>query len=163
MRSLRLFQTLQIAVLLLLLPWAVAQQQGNQGSGTGTGTGGSGTTAPKTPGIPSIVPRSETQLPGLQTVPEILFVAGSVLQVDGMPPPFGTVIELDCGDTVTREATVDYGGRYGFQVGSSNRFDRVMPDASDGMGNDPFDTTVAGTGATAFGTQGSRTRTPLQF
>jgi tetratricopeptide (TPR) repeat protein len=164
MRSLRLLHILQIAVLLVLLPWAVAQQQGNQGSGTGstgTGTGGTGTTAPKTPRIPSIIPQPETQLPRLQTDPEILFIAGSVMQVDGMPPPFGTEIELDCGDTITREATVDSGGHFGFQVGSGNRLGRVMPDASDGIAEDPFDTTSTGNGATAFGTLGSTTRTPL--
>ena len=62
------------------------------------------------------------------------------MQDDGSPPPFGTVIELDCGDTITREATVDSTGGYGFQVGSRNRIGRVMPDASDRIGEDIFET-----------------------
>jgi hypothetical protein len=163
MRCFRFSHVLLIAVLLVILPWAVAQQ-GNQGGGTGTGgtgTGDTGTTAPKTPTIPSITTRPETQFPKLQADPEMLFISGSVIQVDGMPPPFGTEIELDCGNTITREATVDSGGHYGFQLGGGNRIGRVMPDASDGMSNDPFDTSLAGTGGTGSGSFGSTIRTPL--
>jgi tetratricopeptide (TPR) repeat protein len=93
-------------------------------------------------------------------MPETIFVSGLVLQEDGSPPPFGTMIELDCGDTLTREATVDSEGHYGFQIGSGNRMGRVMPDASDPFGKDPFDTT-ASSGTTVFSTMTSSSKTPL--
>jgi tetratricopeptide (TPR) repeat protein len=123
-------------VLLLLLPDVGAQQTTPE---TGSGSSG-GTTQPKAPppGPAIIAPPKEERAPQAPTVPEVIFIAGTVMQEDGSPPPFGTVIELDCGDTITREATVDLTGGYGFQVGSSNRIGRVMPDASDRIGEDVF-------------------------
>ena len=162
MKPSRLSRILPLAALLILLPWATAQQ-GNQGSGSGSGTGGTGTTAPKTPRSTPSTPLPQTRLPDIQKVPETIFVSGSVIQEDGMPPPFGTTIELDCGDTVTREATVDSGGYYGFQLGSDNRIGRVMPDASDPFGLDPFGNTSNGNSTTAYGTLISTTRTPLSI
>ena len=163
MKYFRFTKTLQVAALLIVLPWAVAQQQGNQGSGSDTGTGGTTTTSPKTPTIPSITTTPSTQIPNLQTIPETIFITGSVIQEDGAPPPFGTEIELDCGDTITREATVNSDGNYGFQVGSNNRIGRVMADASDQIENDPFDVSTAGTGSSAYGVLKSSTRTPLSI
>ena len=124
-------------VLLILLPCAGAQQT------TPGGTGSSGGTPPPKipPSVPPIItaPR-ENREPQAPAISETVYITGSVIQDDGTPPPFGTVIELDCGDTVTREATVDSTGGYGFQVGSRNRIGRVMPDASDRIGEDVFDT-----------------------
>jgi tetratricopeptide (TPR) repeat protein len=102
-------------------------------------------------------------MPDLQRVPETIYISGSVIQEDGSPPPFGTVIELDCGDTVTREATVDSGGHYGFQIGSGNRIGRVMPDASDPFGLDPFDTSSTGSGMNANNSLGYSAKTPLSI
>ena len=139
MKSFGFSLCITILVLLILLPCAGAQQTN---PGTGSGSSG-GTTQPKIPPpVPPIIttPR-ENRAPQTPTVPEIIYIAGSVMQEDGSPPPFGTVIELDCGDTITREATVDSTGGYGFQVGSTHRIGRVMPDASDRIGEDIFDAT----------------------
>ncbi|MBN1569661.1 MAG: tetratricopeptide repeat protein [Acidobacteria bacterium] len=154
---------LPAAILMALLPWAVAQTQGNQGSGSGTGSGGTTTPTPKTPSVPSVVTTPSTELPRLQTIPETIYITGYVMQEDGSPPPFGTEIELDCGDTVTREATVHSDGHYGFQVGSNNRIGRVMPDASDQIEDDPFDMSTEGTVSSAYGALKSSTRTPLSI
>jgi hypothetical protein len=161
MKPSRLSNAVLFLVLSLLLPLAAAQQ-GNQGGNTGTGSTGSGNnTAPKTPRTTPSMPDSGTRLPDLQKAPETIFVSGSVVQEDGSPPPFGTMIELDCGDTITREATVSGEGHYGFQIGSSNRIGRVMPDASDPFGQDPFDTSAStGTGSSTFSSMNS-SRTPL--
>jgi len=138
MKSSGYLPCIAILVLLIFLPCAGAQQ-----TTPGTGNGGNGgTTQPKIPpSLPSTIttPR-ENRAPQVPSVPETVFLTGSVVQEDGNPPPFGTVIELDCGDTITREATVDSTGGYGFQVGSRNRIGRVMPDASDRIGEDIFTT-----------------------
>ncbi len=162
MKVFRISRFLPMAVFLLILPWA-AGQQGNQGSGSGSGSGGTTTTPPKRPTVPNITTTPSTQLPNLQTIPETIFITGYVMQEDGTPPPFGTEIELDCGDTITREATVNSDGHYGFQVGSSNRIGRVMPDASDQIETDPFDMSTAGTASSAYGVLKSSTRTPLSI
>ncbi len=126
-------------VLLILLRCAGAQQ--TTPGETGTGSSG-GTTQPKIPpSTPPIIPApKENRAPQAPAISETVYITGSVIQDDGNPPPFGTVIELDCGDTITREATVDSTGGYGFQVGSKNRIGRVMPDASDRIGEDIFET-----------------------
>ncbi len=139
-----------IMALMILLPCAAAQQSTQQTDG-----GDDGDSVPK-PKIPPPMPTIPT-IPKEQSAPqddnttELVFIAGNVIQEDGNPPPFGTVIELDCGDTVTREAMVDSLGRYGFQVGSGNRIGRLMPDASDRIGED-----IYGNGA-EFQTPGTRT------
>jgi tetratricopeptide (TPR) repeat protein len=139
MKSFGYSRCITILVLLILLPCAGAQQ--TTPGGTGTGSSG-GTTQPKIPpSVPPIItaPR-ENREPQAPAVSETIYITGSVMQDDGSPPPFGTVIELDCGDTITREATVDSTGSYGFQAGSRNRIGRVMPDASDRIGEDVFET-----------------------
>ena len=159
MKSFGFSLCITILVLLILLPGAGAQQTT---PGTGSGSGG-GTTQPKTPpSVPSIiVTPKEDRAPQIPMAPEIVFITGSVMQEDGSPPPFGTVIELDCGDTITREATVDLTGGYGFQVGSSNRIGRVMPDASDPIGKDVFDTTDVSQSTGSSGWATSMRTTPL--
>ena len=148
-----------VALLFLVLPWAAAQ--GTQGSANGTGTDSGGTAQPRMiPVQPIIAPPPETRLPDLQAMPEMFFVAGLVMQDDGAPPPFGTVIELDCGDTITREATVDVTGHYGFHIGSTDRMGRVMPDASDGLTPDPFDPSASNRNSPT-GSFTSISRTPL--
>ena len=134
-----------ILVLLILLPCAGAQQT----TPGGTGTESSGDTTqpkipPSVPSMPPIIPApKQDRAPQAPAVSETVYITGSVIQDDGSPPPFGTIIELDCGDTITREATVDSTGGYGFQVGSRNRIGRVMPDASDRIGEDVFQTADA--------------------
>ncbi len=123
------------------MPYSAAQQTAPQTGANEGGSGSSGgTTQPKTPPAMPKTPNAPGGLPELQNAgaPEIVFISGSVTQEDGNPPPFGTVIELDCGNTVTREAMVDSEGYYGFQVGSGYRIGRVLPDASDPIGEDIF-------------------------
>jgi tetratricopeptide (TPR) repeat protein len=145
MKSFGYSPCIAILVLLILLPCAGAQQ--TTPGGTGTESGG-GTTQPKippsVPSMPPIIPApKQDRVPQAPAVSETVYITGSVIQDDGSPPPFGTVIELDCGDTITREATVDSSGGYGFQVGGRNRIGRVMPDASDRIGEDVFETADA--------------------
>jgi tetratricopeptide (TPR) repeat protein len=138
MKSPAISRFLSIAVLLILLPWAGAQQ-GGRGGGTGTG----GNTSPAIiPRPPTIMPPAENRMPEVQAAPQSIYIAGSVIQEDGTPPPMGTEIELDCGYWVTREATADSNGHFGFLVGSNNRIGRVMPDASDSISQDTYDITA---------------------
>ena len=113
MRSYRLALMMPIAAWLAILPLGFAQK-GNQGGSTGTGNTGS--TAPRQPRTTNQT-TTDSGYPG--TVPETIFLTGSVMQEDGTPAPFGTTIELDCGDTITKEATVDSGGHYSFQMGGA--------------------------------------------
>ena len=152
-------------LLAALIPWAFAQQTTPSTGSGGTGGSGTSTTPPKveTP-IPAIVtPPRATGAIQIPTVPEIIYIAGTVMQEDGNPPPFGTVIELDCGDTITREATVDSTGRFGFQVGSNNRIGRVQPDPSDQIGDDVFDLATESRNLGSRGWSTSMRTTPLSI
>jgi len=169
MKLSRLETLFPFIVLVLFLPWASAQQ-GDQGGSSGSGTGSTGSpgntgnTVPKPPPPAPSIPQPGTQLPESQRIPEGIFISGLVVQDDGLPPPFGTEIEIDCGNTVTREATVSSDGSYGFQIGSANRIGRVMPDASDSFMPAPFDTsaTINGNGST-MSAMTSPIRTPLSI
>jgi tetratricopeptide (TPR) repeat protein len=159
MKSFGFSLCITILVLLILLSCAGAQQTA---PGTGSGSSGGTTQSKPTPSVPNIIltPR-ENRAPQIPTVHEIIYIAGSVMQEDGSPPPFGTVIELDCGDTITREATVDSTGGYGFQVGSSNRIGRVAADASDPIGEDVFDIAEVSQNLGSRGWSTSMRTTPL--
>jgi tetratricopeptide (TPR) repeat protein len=144
MKSPAMSYTLPIIVFLIMLPLAGAQQ-GRQGSGTtGSGnTGSNGSASPATmPRMPASMPPAENRMPEAQTAIQSVYITGSVMQEDGTPPPLGTEIQLDCGYTITREATADSSGRFGFLVGSNNRIGRVMPDASDSISQDTYDITT---------------------
>src|SRR5512145_322207 len=161
MKPSRLATFFSIIAVLMVLPWAAAQQDNPSGN-TGSGTGSTGNSTPKTPVIVPTIPQAPTRPPEYQKIPDLIFISGSVIQEDGTPPPFGTEIEVDCGDTVTREATTSSDGHYGFQIGSVNRIGRVMPDASDPFGQDPFDASAAAGGGTmASSAVASNSRTPL--
>lgn len=153
-----------VFVLWILIPCAHAQQT-TQGSSTGTSS--SGTAAPNpAPNPVPMIPATGTyssgsRAPQFPTVPEIIYIAGTVVQEDGSPPPFGTLIELDCGDTVTREATANADGHFGFQVGSSNRIGRVMADPADRIEEDVFDAAAASQNPAAGGFSTSMRTTPL--
>jgi tetratricopeptide (TPR) repeat protein len=67
----------------------------------------------------------------------MIFMSGNVVRDDGTAPPYGAVIELDCGGSVTREAIVGLNGRFSFQIGGDNRFGQVFPDASQSMDSYP--------------------------
>jgi tetratricopeptide (TPR) repeat protein len=70
--------------------------------------------------------------------PDLVFISGKVILEDGMPPPYGTIIERYCGASIIRETTVDLTGHFNFQVGDKNRIGQVFPDASQSMGQDPL-------------------------
>jgi tetratricopeptide (TPR) repeat protein len=70
-----------------------------------------------------------------QVTPQMVFMSGNVVRDDGSPPPYGAVIELDCGGSVTREAIVGLNGRFSFELGGDNRFSQVFPDASQNLGS----------------------------
>jgi tetratricopeptide (TPR) repeat protein len=68
--------------------------------------------------------------------PEQIIISGIVVQENGAPP-VGAFIELDCRGLVTREATVELGGRFWFQLGESHRLGQQYQDASQDI-TDPF-------------------------
>jgi tetratricopeptide (TPR) repeat protein len=144
MKSTAISSILLWLVLLIVLPWADAQQ-GNPGGGTpGNGSSGSrgNPSPPIVPRAPTSLPSPENRSPDNATATQSIYIAGSVIQEDGTPPPMGTEIEMECGSAKTREATADSGGRFGFMVGSNNRIGRVMPDASDNISQDTYDSNM---------------------
>jgi tetratricopeptide (TPR) repeat protein len=178
MKSFSFSRSIYLMVLLILIPCAFAQQ-GTQGSGAGssgtgstnsgnsgtgsTGSGNSGSITPTPrPSVPTIpTPSTGNRTPQIPVLPELIYISGAVMQEDGSPPPFGTVIELDCGNTVTREAIVDSDGHYGFQVGSGHRIGRVMADAGDRIEQDVFDLTANAQDPVAAGLSTTMQSTPL--
>jgi tetratricopeptide (TPR) repeat protein len=125
---------LGVLFLWAFLPYASAQQ-GSTGGSTGTAT-----TAPRRDVAPSRPTYPSTQAsPQTQQQPpaQMIFLSGSVVRDDGSAPPYGAVIELDCGGSITREAIVGLNGRFSFQIGGDNRFGQVFPDASQRMDSYP--------------------------
>jgi hypothetical protein len=60
-----------------------------------------------------------------------MFITGNVIQEDGTTPPFGAVIELSCGSSVMRKATVDVSGHFTLQVGDNSKPSDILPNASE--------------------------------
>lgn len=124
---------LAVLFMILLLGAGAAQQT--------TPTKGTGGTAPPPPPVapPPVFIPSPTPAPRVFELPprEIhpIFLSGNVVREDGSPPPFGTIIELDCGSTKTREASVGSNGYFSFQYGGAQRFRDIVPDASEGTGH----------------------------
>jgi tetratricopeptide (TPR) repeat protein len=126
---------LGVLILWAFLPYASAQQ-----GSTGGSTGGTTTTAPRRDVIPSRPTYPSSQpIPQIQqqTPAQMVFLSGSVVRDDGSAPPYGAVIEMDCGGSITREAIVGLNGRFNFQIGGDNRFGQVFPDASQRMDSYP--------------------------
>jgi tetratricopeptide (TPR) repeat protein len=75
-----------------------------------------------------------------QQIQRMVFVYGRVVQEDGSQVPSGAVIEMSCNGRTRREADVDPGGYFSFQVGDNNRISSLLPDASDDStgGPNPF-------------------------
>ena len=154
---------LSMSVALVFLSWAMAQQSGKGGGSAGSGGDKGGNSGPARPdaGRPPVYrPQPDSRVPE-QPSPELIFISGTVILEDGTPPAFGAFIEMDCGGSITKEATVDLTGRFGFQVGDRNRFSSLFPDASEGIGQDPFDQeqTIGGLGESGF--PRGRQTTPL--
>jgi len=126
---------------LVLCPaWALAQKsgsgKGNSGN-PGTGTPGKSVSLPPSTRPPGTQPPSQ-QEPELQR-PHII-VMGSAMLEDGSAPPQGAVIEMDCGNRVTRPATVNLNGTFSFDIAEPReRSGSVIPDASMGTPDDVYD------------------------
>ncbi|MBN2337151.1 MAG: tetratricopeptide repeat protein [Acidobacteria bacterium] len=125
-------------LLLILLPVAPFAQQ-SPATKEPTPSTPSTPSVPTVPSAPKVVPQ-----PGIFTVPDFrlppreiqpIFLAGNVMREDGSPPPVGTIIELDCGTSRTREASVGPNGYFAFQYGGAQRFNSIVPDASEGNGH----------------------------
>jgi tetratricopeptide (TPR) repeat protein len=141
-------------VALVFLSWAMAQESGKGGGSTGNGGDKGGNSGPARPNAerpPVYMPQPDSQAPE-QPSPELIFISGRVILEDGTPPPFGAFIERDCGGSITKEAAVSFDGHFGFQVGDRNRFGSLFPDASEGIGQDPFDQeqNIGGLGESGF-------------
>ncbi|HYK90496.1 MAG TPA: tetratricopeptide repeat protein [Acidobacteriota bacterium] len=132
----------QVMFVLLLLPWTLSAQAGQGSKGSGDTGSGSRKSTPNQPAIGSQPDLSRRT----QQVPQVLFIAGAVVQEDGSPPPMGAVIKRTCSRRVFREANVDSTGHFSFQVGGMTSETSVLPDASD----DSF------SGQDLFGGRGSR-------
>lgn len=74
--------------------------------------------------------------PDPQLAPDMIIISGRVIRDDGSPPPFGTVVERDCGGVVIKEALVDTNGNFNFVVGDSNRASSLFPDATENFSSD---------------------------
>jgi len=108
---------------------AYSQQSGSSGGNTNNNSG-TNTATPLPKDVPILIPITPTvSFPPREIQP--IFVSGNVMQEDGSPPPYGAIIEMDCGGTKTREAIVTPNGRFSFQYGGSRKLSDLVPDASD--------------------------------
>ncbi len=74
-----------------------------------------GASSPPKPGnlgAPGAPPRS----PNGNAASQTLIVSGDVVREDGSPPPFGAVVDCDCGQGSKREIEVDVSGHFSFQI-----------------------------------------------
>ncbi len=55
-------------------------------------------------------------------------IMGSVVREDGSPPPFGVVIERNCGDGYKKEVETDASGFFAFQIGRTYNTSLMFPD-----------------------------------
>lgn len=78
---------------------------------------------------PKIEPK-DTEPPETPIVTTPIIIQGTVIQEDGSPPPFGTVIERDCGYTVVKEVLVNGNGSFSFIIGDEDRASGLLADAS---------------------------------
>jgi hypothetical protein len=130
---------LGIVFLSAFLPYAASQQGGTGGSAGNTGESGR-KVAPQRPQFPPAQTNTQTGQPASN----LAILSGAVVLEDGSPPPFGAVIEMDCGGAVSREAVVGLNGRFHIQVGGWNNFNEVFADASRGLDSSENDGDASG-------------------
>jgi hypothetical protein len=119
---------------------AYSQQSGSSG-GSANNKPGNSTPSQPNQDPPIIVPVMPAfTLPPREIHP--IFISGNVMQEDGSPPPNNAIIEMDCGGTKTREATVSPNGRFSFQYGGSRKFRELVPDAADSNALVPDDDAI---------------------
>jgi tetratricopeptide (TPR) repeat protein len=117
-------------LVLLAIPYSLAQRSGGNGGNTGGSAPGKGTPTPST--VPT---QPRNNIPNVQTERGIVLVTGRVVTEEGTPPPDIVSIERVCGGSERREGYTDSGGYFSLQLGSTNT--GVMQDAS--VGNGPMD------------------------
>jgi len=115
---------LALTLMLFCLPCAAAQQQGSRDGSAPP------TTAPGAPQVGQQTASSSAQKSMQQRVQESYVLFGDVLQEDGTPPPFGSKVELTCGNSPLRVVPVDIKGHFMIEVGGSSRPSSLIPDAS---------------------------------
>jgi hypothetical protein len=96
---------------------------------------------PSTDPPPPIVP---TQPSKPEQIKNPVIIQGMVITDDGSPPPFGTVIERDCGWVVVKEILVDSGGYYSFRIGDDARSSGLFADASENYYRDTSERDTSG-------------------
>ncbi len=106
----------------------VAQEQGAPANNEEAAKAPVPKVAPREPAIPA--PKFDAPVIP-EPVPDPIIIQGSVITEDGSPPPFGTVIERDCGTVVTKEVLVNANGFYSFFVGDEHRAGNLMADAGE--------------------------------
>ncbi|MEJ2245449.1 MAG: tetratricopeptide repeat protein [Acidobacteriota bacterium] len=85
------------------------------------------------PKIYKPAPKKEPQYtkpPETPIVTTPIIIQGTVIREDGSPPPFGTVIERDCGYIVVQEVLVNSNGSFSFIIGDQDRASGLFADAS---------------------------------
>jgi tetratricopeptide (TPR) repeat protein len=155
MKKVNLPGIMVLVLMTILVSHGLAQQ-----SSTG-GSAGTANTVPRrdvTPTRPTF-PAPQVNPPVQQQVSmQMVYISGSVVRDDGTAPPYGAVIELDCGGSITREAIVGTNGRFNFQIGGDNRFGQVFPDASQRMDGYPNEMDSIARGNSGPGFPGSMTQ-----
>jgi tetratricopeptide (TPR) repeat protein len=139
---------------LVVMPLAMAQNGGQGGQ-----TGGTSKPPPASPKAPPSTTRPDISVPSPDhrapeaQLPDMIFLSGTVVLEDGTPPPMGTTIERDCNGFIKKEVYVDMSGNFNFQIGGDSFGRSPIPDASQGLYQDPFDRDLFGNGSrgAAFG------------
>jgi tetratricopeptide (TPR) repeat protein len=118
---------LALSFLLVCPPWAAAQQGSRGGSASGT----TGTTTRNVTPVPTPATSSSNSQNTPQFTPQNVILQGEVVQEDGTPPPFGAVIEIVCGNSTRRAATVNLKGHFAIEIGNNAPQSNIIPDASE--------------------------------
>ena len=119
-------------LVLLSVPYSLAQNSG----GGGNSSGNSGASAPGkgTPTPTTIPTQPRSNLPSIQTERGLVMITGRVVTEEGTPPPEIVSIERVCGGAERREGYTDSRGYFSLQLGSTTTMG-VMQDASVGSGS----------------------------
>jgi len=120
------------------IPFVSAQQDNTPGSDS------DGDAPIIVPSIPEPPPINPPPPEDPQLKPDLIIISGRVIQEDGSPPPYGTVVERDCGGVVIKEGLVDSNGNFNFVVGDVHRASNLFPDATENFSTD--NSVTGGTG-----------------
>jgi hypothetical protein len=106
---------------LVLIPWALGQQNNQNTGNTGSASSTTGTTVKGRTARANAENNSNTRIrpeAALQN-PQMPFISGLVMMEDGSAPPLGVVIEQVCGGRSTKVARPAADGSFGYQMGNS--------------------------------------------